>query len=121
MMAARSAVRTMPDTTVGAVRAIASHLAKVPDETIQMYIDDAKLEMQSLNCNPRYGEKIMRYLAAHYATLSVPVVKSESLDGLGSQSYSVTGDGKEGLPATSYGQEAARMLKKSGYGMIVRS
>lgn len=111
----------MSDTTVGAVQAIAPHLSKVPAENIQIYIYDAKLEMQSLPYNHRYEEKIMRYLAAHYATLSAPVIKSESLDGLGSQAYVVPGDGKEGLLATAYGQEVARMLKKSGYGIIVTS
>ena len=117
----KTAVKTMPDTTVAAVRGIVPHLAKIPDETIQMYIEDAKLEMQSLKYSPRYEEKIMRYLASHYAALSFPVVKSESLDGLGSQDYIVPGDGKEGLSATAYGQEVARILKKSGYGMIVIS
>lgn len=114
-------VMFMPDATVAAVRAIAPHLSKIQDETVQMYIEDAKVEMQSLKYQPRHEEKLMRYLAAHYATLSFPVVKSESLDGLGSQDYVVPGDGKEGLAATPYGQEVARILKKSGYGVIVIS
>jgi len=111
----------MPDTTVAAVRAIAPHLSNIPNDTIQMYIDDAKTEMETLQYKPSQEEKIMRYLAAHYATLSFPVVKSESLDGLGSQNYVIPGEGKEDLSATAYGQEVARMLKKSGNGMIVIS
>lgn len=86
-----------------------------------MYIADAKLEMQSMRYKPRYEEKIQRYLAAHYATLANPMVKSESLDGLGSQTYLSPGEGKEGLEATAYGQEVARILKKSGHGVMVIS
>lgn len=111
----------MADTTISKIRAIASHLGSLPDSTLQMYIDDAKLEMQNMKYNKKYEEKIMRYLAVHYATLQVPRVKQEKIDGLGSQSFSDATSGKEGLQSTEYGQEVLRMLKKSNSGMIVIS
>ncbi|MFT9496373.1 DUF4054 domain-containing protein [Anaerosolibacter sp.] len=111
----------MAATTVGNVRAIASHLGRLPDSTIQMYIDDAQLEMQNLKYQSHFEEKIMRYLAAHYGTLQVPKVKQERVDGLGSQTFSDNTGRKEGLNSTEYGQEVLRMLKKSNPGILVIS
>lgn len=103
------------------VRAIASHLRALPDSAIEVYIDDAKLEMKSLEFKPTYREKIMRYLAAHFATLDNPKVKSEKVDGLASLTYGDVTSGKEGLKSTEYGQEVIRLLKKSNSGIIVIS
>lgn len=111
----------MADTTVSNVRAIAGHLNTLPDSTIQMYIDDAKLEMQNLSYAPQYEEKIQRYLAAHFGTLQNPKAKSESVDGLGSQTFSDVTSGKEGLKSTEYGQEVLRLLKKGKSSIIIRS
>lgn len=111
----------MNDTTVDKVRAIASNLGQLPDSTIQMYIDDAKLEMENLNYNPKYEEKIMRYLAAHFGTLDYPKAISERVEGIGSQSYADR-SGKKDLELTEYGKEVLRLLKKSnGPNMVVIS
>ncbi|ABR46650.1 conserved hypothetical protein [Alkaliphilus metalliredigens QYMF] len=109
------------ETTVERVRAIASHLGGLPDSTIEIYIEDAKLEMNSMEFKASFKEKIMRYLTAHYATLDNPKIKSEKVDGLGAIAFSDSTSGKEGLKSTEYGQEVLRLLKKSNLSMLVTS
>ena len=99
-------------TTVNKVKAIASNLANLYEETVQMYIDDAVIEMQDLTYDEKYEEKIMRYLAAHYGTIDHPKVTAEKLDGLGSQNFA-TRTGTKDLELTEYGIEVQRLLKKS--------
>lgn len=111
----------MADTTAQRVKAIASNLRSMSDETIHIYIEDAKIEMQSMKYKLELEEKVMRYLAAHFGTLDAPKAVSEKVDGLGSQAFSDTTADKKGLYATPYGQEVARLLKKSHGGIIVTS
>ncbi|MBH0230061.1 DUF4054 domain-containing protein [Halobacillus yeomjeoni] len=59
----------MADTTPEKVRAIAKHLKKVEETTLQMYIDDAKLEIERHKVAAKYYDKLQRYLAAHFAAL----------------------------------------------------
>ncbi len=110
----------MNETTVANVKAIASNLSEMPDETIQLYIEDAKLEMQNLKYAPVYEEKLMRYMAAHLGTLDMPKVTTEKLDGVGSQSYQMQ-TSEDGLKGTPYGREVLRILKKSSGGIFVIS
>ena len=111
----------MNDTTIEKVKAIASNLEHLPDGTIQMYIDDAKIEMDDLTYNEKYEEKIMRYLAAHFGTLDCAKATSEKLDGLGSQNFA-NRSGDKGLELTEYGKEVIRLLKKSrGPSLVVMS
>ncbi len=111
----------MADTTAVRVKSIASNLKNMEDSTIDMYIEDAKIEMQSMKYKATFEEKIMRYLAAHFATLDAPKAVSEKIDGLGSQSFSDSTAGENDLYSTPYGQEVARLLKKSNGGIMVIS
>lgn len=102
----------MPETTVSKVRSIASHLSKLSDESIQLYIDDAVIELDDWEYDSKYQEKMERYMAAHFATLDHPKAISESVKGLGSKDYADK-TGNEGLEVTDYGKEILRIMKKS--------
>lgn len=94
-------------TTPEKMKAMASHLANVPDGTLTLFIEDAASEVATLNAPADRVEKLTRYLAVHLATLSNKNVIKEKLDGLEKQ-YSDTK--AEGLMATPYGQEYQRMV-----------
>lgn len=96
------------DTTVSKVRAIANHLEVLDDSTIEMYIDDAKSELDSIPDDKQ--ERLQRYLAAHYATLNIRRPDSEQIGNDINTQYNA--DHGEGLARTEYGQEVDRILKK---------
>jgi hypothetical protein len=102
----------MPQTTVSKVRSIASHLSKLSDQSIELYIEDAVLELEDWEYDDKYQEKMERYMAAHFATLDHPKAVSEAVKGLGSKDYA-NKTGTEGLEITEYGKELLRIMKKS--------
>jgi len=95
-------------TTPAKMKAMVAHLTQVPDQTLELFIEDAVSEVAGLPKVPADRvEKLTRYLAVHLATLSNKNVIKEKLDGLEKQ-YS---DNKaEGLQSTPYGQEYQRMV-----------
>lgn len=112
----------MADTTPAKVKAIAKHLNKVEDPTLQMYIDDAKLELADKAVPETYEEKLQRYLAAHFATIDFRRPQTQRI---GDLQTSYTGIDTQatsdpGLESTQYGQEYKRLWRKiNGIRMVV--
>ena len=102
----------MANTTVGKVREIAPHLSVLSDSTIEMLIEDARLELAGYQYDGMYQEKLERYLTAHLGTLSVPRVTSEQMDDLRKDYGQEASVFDKGLSRTVYGQEVLRILKK---------
>lgn len=104
-------------TTVARVRAIAPHLEDVDADVIEMHIDDAALELEGRDIPEDWEERLQRYLAAHFATLSRPengnvTTITERVDVL-SRTRQLGGNlNWEDLRSTRYGQEAWRMLRR---------
>lgn len=98
----------MADTTPEKVKAIAQHLEALDDSTIDIYIEDAQDELE--NTALEGNERAQRYLAAHYGTLNIRRVDSESVENV-STSYESMDTG-EGLESTVYGQEFLRIARK---------
>ncbi|SFP18591.1 DUF4054 domain-containing protein [Salibacterium halotolerans] len=109
----------MADTTADRVKAIASHLKGLNDSDIQMYIDDAKEELDRYSIKDEHKERLQRYLAAHLASLNQRRADSHSISGRISVSYSPSDKGS-GLDSTEYGQEYKRLLRRAtGLRLIV--
>ncbi|MGY4689341.1 DUF4054 domain-containing protein [Salibacterium sp. K-3] len=104
----------MADTTVDNVKAIASHLKSLSDSDIQMYIDDAKMEVDELGVAEKYHERLQRYLVAHYASLNIRRPEARSFEGA-SVSYKGPRETTygSGMNMTEYGQEYQRLLRKA--------
>jgi len=105
----------MSNTTPERVKAIAAHLKSMPDETIQIYIDDAVVEVSELNVPGKYHERLQRYLAAHLASLNVRRATSKTVSDMSISYSSTTG---AGLDTTEYGQEYKRLLRKLRGGFL---
>ncbi|KAB8139270.1 DUF4054 domain-containing protein [Gracilibacillus oryzae] len=110
----------MPLTDKVRVRAIAHHLKRMADEDLDVVIEDAEAEVAKLSVKSEDRERLVRYLAAHMATLNYRRATSQSLTDM-SESYNAPqGDG---LSSTEYGQEYMRLEKKAlgpgGLGLVV--
>ena len=111
----------MADTTPSKVKLIASHLEGIPDESLLLYIEDAKLELTRKAYDIEYEEKLQRYYTAHFATLDIRRPKSEKIANQISASYEKK-TGEKGLELTEYGQEIKRILDEmSGPNIVVIS
>lgn len=100
-------------TTPEKVKAIAKHLAGMSNEDVQMYIDDAAIELPDYNIKkPQYEERLIRYFAAHLATLNVRRKTSEKVSDM-SKTYEAQSAKEKGLCSTEYGQEFERLLKRA--------
>jgi hypothetical protein len=97
------------NTTPDVIKMTAKHLSSVPNEVLQIFIDDASLEVSSMKISEENKQRLIRYLATHLASLSNKTVKKEKVDGL-EREYSVS-DGVTGLDSTQYGQEYLRLLE----------
>ncbi len=98
----------MASTTPERVKAMADHLAAIPTETLEMYIEDAALDLRAFRLGG-FREKAERYLAAHLGTLGYPRPQSQSVSDM---SETARGSFTEGLKLTEYGQEVLRILKR---------
>ncbi|MBW2672316.1 MAG: DUF4054 domain-containing protein [Deltaproteobacteria bacterium] len=102
----------MTYTTIERVRAICPHLEQMPDSTLQMFIDDASIEVEKIKSRATVtvtdqdAERLERWLAAHLATLQERRPVSQSVSGI---SVSFPNTGGSGLAATEYGQEYLRL------------
>lgn len=96
-------------TTPARVRSMGSELSSLTDEQLNMYIEDASLEVSSLNVPEQHRERLERYLAAHLATVNNKRVIKEKVDVI-ERTYSDSGKDTEGTLSTSYGQEYQRIL-----------
>lgn len=102
----------MSSTTVDKVRNIASHLEVLDDDQVQLYMNDAELEIPEEILTSGYGEKAHRYLTAHLATLDVRRPTREDKLNL-SVSYSKKDSDENVLSTTKYGKEYSRIAKKA--------
>lgn len=104
----------MATTTAARIKSIAKHLKELPDSDIEVFIDDAYMEVSDLNVKEEYEERLTRYLAAHLASLNVRQAMAEKVADM-SRSYAphelIAG---KGLELTAYGQEYKRLVKKYG-------
>ncbi|TQR21801.1 DUF4054 domain-containing protein [Psychrobacillus vulpis] len=100
-------------TTLERVRMLSDEFTSVSDERLTMYIEDASLEVSSLNVPVLYQERLARYLTAHLATLSITTARAvirEKVDVIERQ-YSEPNKNM-GLLASKYGQEYQRILEE---------
>jgi len=102
----------MADTTIARVKLIASHLRELSDEEIQIFIDDAKIEMKDYSLDDEVEEKAQRYLTAHLATINNRRAVSEEIKGELSVDYVKGSTSKEkGLESTKYGAKYKEVLQ----------
>lgn len=97
-------------TTVDKVRLTAAELTSVSDDSIQLFIEDAWLEVQD-QFKEKYQEKACRFLACHLAVLNNQNTKSEQVGSL-KKEYSGFHSTFTDLKRTVYGQEYLRLLKQ---------
>ncbi|MBD8026428.1 DUF4054 domain-containing protein [Ureibacillus sp. Re31] len=97
-------------TTPEKVRMMGKEFTNMTDEQLNMYIEDASLEVSSLSVPDEQKERLTRYLAAHLASVNTRKIVREKVDVIERQ-YSDQGS-TEGLLSTPYGQEYQRILKK---------
>lgn len=97
-------------TTPARVRTMGSTFTSMTDDQLNIFIEDASLEVSSLHVPEDHKERLTRYLAAHLATVNARKVIREKVDVIERQ-YSDQGT-TIGLQSTPYGQEFERILKK---------
>jgi len=95
-------------TTKKKVRAIASHLEDMDDDNLDVFIEDAALEVNRIRVPQDYREKLERWLAAHLATLDKERPTSYSA---GDHSLSYDRQAQMSIYSTPYGQEYMRILR----------
>ncbi|GLC88252.1 DUF4054 domain-containing protein [Lysinibacillus piscis] len=98
-------------TTIERIRLLDSGFDAVSDARLEMCIEDASLEVSSLEINEAHYERLTRYLAAHLAILSTELKQAvirEKVDVIERQ-YSDPNK-NIGLMASKYGQEYQRLL-----------
>ena len=94
--------------TVKDVKLTAAELANTSDDTIELFIKDAWLEVDS-KFKEEYKEKACRYLACHLAVLNNQNTRSEQIGSL-KKEYSGFQSSFTDLKRTVYGQEYLRLL-----------
>ncbi|MEH7214777.1 DUF4054 domain-containing protein [Priestia megaterium] len=97
-------------TTPEIIQNTAEHLASMSSDVLQIFIDDATLEVEDLNVSEDNKQRLIRYYATHLATLKAQTVKREKMDVMETE-YNVTTNAV-GFDTTPYGQEYSRLLKK---------
>lgn len=99
-------------TTIERVRLLGAEFEAVSDARLELYIEDASLEVSSLGIREAHHERLTRYLAAHLAILSTEpkqAVIREKVDVIERQ-YSDPNKNL-GILGTKYGQEYQRILE----------
>lgn len=97
-------------TTPERVRSMGKEFTSMTDDQLNMYIEDASLEVSYLSVPENQKERLTRYLAAHLATVNVKKVVREKVDVIERQYSDV---GAIGLESTPYGQEFQRILEST--------
>lgn len=111
-----------PDVTT--LRFMSDQFADMSDPKLQMFIDDAYLEVTSLNVAEQNHERLARYLAAHLALTDSKEVSKEAVGSLTREYQRRAGNDNTGLLSTSFGQEYQRLLDrltggKGGLNLVV--
>ncbi|KRI88047.1 DUF4054 domain-containing protein [Acinetobacter baumannii] len=96
-------------TTPERIRNMGREFSSLTDEQLAMFIEDAALEVSSLNTSEQNKERLTRYLAAHLASVNIRRIVKEKVDVL-ERTYSDIGKGAEGLGSTPFGQEYQRIV-----------
>ena len=100
-------------TTIERVRLLGTEFKAISDMRLELYIEDASLEVSSLGVPEAHHERLTRYLAAHLAILSgepKQAIIREKVDVIERQ-YSDPNK-NIGLLASKYGQEYQRILEE---------
>ncbi|EKL7559095.1 DUF4054 domain-containing protein, partial [Enterococcus faecalis] len=92
----------MTKSTVDNVRLTASELSGVSDDAIELFIDDAWIEVNNIFFKDDIKEKACRYLACHLAVLNNQNTKSEQVGSL-KKEYSGFHSSFTDLKRTVYG------------------
>lgn len=105
-----------------------TEFASVEDTRVQLFIDDAELEMSESAWGNIY-DKGLAYLTAHLLTISdltasgnsgsLNALASRAVDGVSESFATPTMDDNNNIASTSYGQEYARLLRLIGRGAYV--
>ncbi|WP_228472918.1 DUF4054 domain-containing protein [Listeria welshimeri] len=99
----------MVKTTVAKLKITAKSIVNLSEEALNVFIDDAFMQVQSAGFPEEYEDIANRYLAAHLATLDDKNIKSEAVGSL-KREYSGNNVLFTNLKSTSYGQEYLRLL-----------
>jgi len=108
-------------TTAERLRNTVKQAINLPVETLEMYIDDAYLEVIDAKFPEVHRERAGRYLAAHLVVLADNHIVSEGVGPL-KRSFSGINRDFQDLERTSFGQEYLRLLKRytrSGLKLVV--
>ncbi|AJI23181.1 hypothetical protein BG04_1443 [Priestia megaterium NBRC 15308 = ATCC 14581] len=97
-------------TTPEIIQKTAEHLASMSPDVLEIFIDDATLEVENLDVSEDNKQRLIRYYATHLATIKAQTVKRKKLDVMETE-YNVSNTAV-GLESTPYGQEYSRLLKK---------
>lgn len=98
------------------VRSIAKHLKQMSDDDLQIFIDDAYQEVvDTTGAEPKYYERLSRWLAAHYASLNERQANVERVGPI-TREYNLSRSGGEtganGIQSTPYGLEYLRLMRR---------
>ena len=95
-------------TTPARVKEMGNEFISMTNERINMFIEDASLEVSSLSVPVSYQERLARYLTAHLASVNNQRVIKEKVDVI-ERTYSDPNK-NDGILSTKYGQEYQRVL-----------
>jgi len=98
-------------TSIEKLKNTVAQAAGKSDETLEMYIDDAYLDVIEARFPEAQRERANRYLAAHFVVLAERQVLSEAVGPL-KRSYRSTNRDFTDLDTTAFGQEYLRLLNK---------
>lgn len=103
----------MAQPTVSSVRLMSDQFSGMSDEKLQLFIDDAYLEITTeYKVNEVHHERLTRYLAAHLAYLDIKEVSKEAVGALSREYQKRAGNDNTGILSTPFGQEYKRILDR---------
>jgi len=95
-------------TTPERIRIMGNEFTSMTDEQLNIFIEDASLEVSFLIVPEEYRERLARYLVAHLASVNNQRVIKEKVDVI-ERIYSDPNK-NDGIFTTKYGQEYKRIL-----------
>lgn len=101
------------------VRMMGTHLKKLTDDQIEMYLEDAEDEVAE-HIPEASIPRALRYLVCHFATLNIRRANEEKISDM-QRKFSSTKSLKDGgFDSTEYGQEYMRLAEKHKPKMPIR-
>lgn len=91
---------------------MSDQFSAMSDIRLQMFIEDAWLDVQDLNVPEKHQERLTRYLAAHLAFSDIKEVAKESVGSLAREYQKRSGNDLTDLSSTPFGQEYQRLVDK---------